>query len=560
MLIEGLEGNKNVTDIVTSVETQCFDPDGRLVGVKHNGSILAAQALLGFGEITLMTGNGKRGVELRDFSRKREAVEATRASFNKRRLYYRFFDRSGGFRDDVVEPIDELLDLNLYNHQKLLSTLNERLLPFYELVQFSLDQGHLLGFNRHDIEHVFRVTKTALEVAELFEMDEQTKQEIVLIGMLHDVGNLVSRKAHPWVPEKFVDMLVPELQQQPLLREKVLRGIALHDERAANTLFAQICNDKSKYVDEHDSELDEFAVTRNVFGDAALAVIIGDKVDAANRERVTLADFSTILNGKALTEEDIHYFISALIKDSSKIELNDGVVTHTMEFSPGLEEHKCTSNVAVKCKMADSDKAHVPQKIHDWHRIHGVPHLWGWLAAFALMNGSRVEALANSLFALGAAEYRLNIVDQNSGMNVGIIIDREHIGQLRRIFSILQLEETTLEGFIGEEKVLAENSYSLPGWALGGSGFFRSILDRYVENLERDNPLTEGLEGVISMKLAQVPVSFDLPPITPDTIDSIIDMVVQMFVEKPFRKKMKQRIERLRQDRESKNLGEGDIV
>ncbi len=395
----------------------------------------------------------------------------------KQQIYSLFFDEQGRFKQPEFAPIDIFGSSRL----ELIDQLDQRLTPYYDLVETSHDESYPNGFNRHGIEHVREVTSKAVDLLTSLGASEEEIRIAIVQGYLHDAGMLVSRKAHPFVTKKIIDHLVPELKTMPGVRRQILRGIALHDEKFAAAHMKRIW-EKNSNPHEAYSEMLKY------FGRPSLAILAGDKADAVEIKRITSKKCDHLENEQLLTDVDEHYQVAAMIEETAFLAEEDGLVLE-LNFKPGqMDEH--FKNILGITDSRNNTRKKLTDELHNLHRFEGVPHLLSWLSLYAKLMKDRVLVMSQALFALKPEMEQFVIRvkdnsdfdDDNGGMQLELVIRRDQIQEASLTLDQLALKEKKVINEKGEEvkkPVVAQVVYD-------ACKYFREILD---------NLKCKGLEG-----------------------------------------------------------------
>jgi hypothetical protein len=342
----------------------------------------------------------------------------------KKPHYEDYFDSNGQFIYSLFEQ--DRLDLHDSSPVELLAKLETRLSPFYELVDISLDEAYPYGFNRHGIEHVSEVTRRALSLVKMAGGSDEDQRLVVLQGMLHDSGNMVTRKGHPVIFD-FIPTLIPELIADKTLYAKVRKGIALHDERIASIVMMQ-CRGRTGAKGE-----DYFQKVRETFGLTALALLAADKSHAVDQERVTRKQCGPETTCGRLVDQDLHYAVSALVQTNG-FAIEDQALVHNIDFTPGQVVDRKLGDVILVSKTGDKqDRVKVPDGFHRHHRDNGLPHIMTWLEMYASLHGKRLVTETTALLSLFPkldsfivrVEDSSDFPDKEGGLSLELKLNRE---------------------------------------------------------------------------------------------------------------------------------------
>lgn len=221
------------------------------------------------------------------------------------------FDNNGDWKYKVQDKIDPFS----YSPEDLKEILIKNLTPVYDLVSKSLDSIHELGFAKHDIPHIKDVTDEVVKLLNKSEVDSKTKIIGVTAAVIHDLGNIFSRKQHSLLSPLIFKLTFPNfiIDREDWFRVK--NAVVYHDEPV---IFEEI------HSWGEIAGLEKIEMFRKVFKKEVLALLISDKT-RVNRKR--LSDKNQTIRA---IDENEHYEVNLLgqtdkiviKKDSALIRLN----------------------------------------------------------------------------------------------------------------------------------------------------------------------------------------------------------------------------------------------
>lgn len=229
------------------------------------------------------------------------------------------------------------------NH--LARTLGSYLEPVFAMIDPALDGEFPDGFNRHGKPHAVRDVAVARKIVEMYEeLNDASLPSSHLItvfgGYMHDIGNMFSRKDHPWISVLMMDDLVPEAKSNPALYQKVKTAIALH---SSGNLMEVI-----KSWPSMDFE-DQLRALNEMLDPGGLAFIMADKTDMG-RDRISNGASAGAIfrdphaevnywghNGGIKLSEDKNTFIWTLKYDPK---LRDSDLKRYPQYAPGIAQRQ----------------------------------------------------------------------------------------------------------------------------------------------------------------------------------------------------------------------------
>lgn len=154
-----------------------------------------------------------------------------------------------------------------------------------------------LGYTEHSFAHVVRVAETAGYILHTLEFDDRTVELAKIAGYLHDIGNLVNRKAHSQSGAIMAWSILNDMNCDPAEMATIVTAIGNHDEGTGVPVNA-----------------------------VAAALILADKADV-RWTRVRNTDISTF---------DIHDRVNFSVR-KSELKIDDEKTTITLNLTIDTE-------------------------------------------------------------------------------------------------------------------------------------------------------------------------------------------------------------------------------
>lgn len=154
-----------------------------------------------------------------------------------------------------------------------------------------------LGYTEHSFAHVVRVAETAGYILRTLEFDDRTVELAKIAGYLHDIGNLVNRKAHSQSGAIMAWSILNDMNCDPAEMATIVTAIGNHDEGTGVPVNA-----------------------------VAAALILADKADV-RWTRVRNTDISTF---------DIHDRVNFSVR-KSELKIDDEKTTITLNLTIDTE-------------------------------------------------------------------------------------------------------------------------------------------------------------------------------------------------------------------------------
>ncbi|OGK32916.1 hypothetical protein A3F57_03090 [Candidatus Roizmanbacteria bacterium RIFCSPHIGHO2_12_FULL_36_11] len=281
---------------------------------------------------------------------------------------------------------------------ELFDFLNNRLEPFFDLIDYSLDQSTKHGFNRHGKEHVYAVTNLTAELLGKAGYDEQTIKRGLIAAMSHDIGNIISRENHEVLSALIIAEIFPELTRDTDQWDIVQDAVILHNEPALSPLLA--INDVFLPDGSVDSR-HRIEFLRTAISPEAKALLIADKVQVG-RIRITQKDID-----HTAISEDLHLLVN-LMMETTQVGLSSEKQTFnwSLNFTPGIAEDEQDMIRFAKSPSGQS-RIFVPDHFHQLHRRftvgdHQLPidHSRSISSAFLNLYFDKLTLTIQAIFAL----------------------------------------------------------------------------------------------------------------------------------------------------------------
>lgn len=230
------------------------------------------------------------------------------------------FDAKGDWKYKVKETIDPFT----YTPHELENFLISNLSPVYDLVSKSLDSIHELGFAKHDIPHIKDVTDQALKL--LIESGADTHTQIIGVtaAVIHDLGNIFSRKHHSLLSPLIFKLTFPHFVVDREDWFRIKNAVVYHDEPV---IFEEILSWGEI------SAVKKVEKFKEVFKKEVLALLISDKT-RVNRKR--LSDKNQTI--KAIDENE-HYEVN-LLGDTDSITITKESALIKINYHPYASEEE----------------------------------------------------------------------------------------------------------------------------------------------------------------------------------------------------------------------------
>ena len=261
-----------------------------------------------------------------------------------------------------------------------------------------LDRERKHGFNDHTDRHTLWVSQTGVELLQRAGVsydganhyDVQTELLMLLVGMTHDLGNLISRKEHSQFSVWLLQRLFKNIDFQSPQWQALTYAILFHEEPVLIENGAQL---------EAGTPLQ-------------WALVAADKMHVG-RERLAPRAFESGLKNKAF-ENDAHILVNALIVRSSwHLGVNE-FVWH-LDFSVDQLEEKFSAFTKGNSRLW------LPRMFQDKLLGEGVRYRDTFAKLLMDLYKDRLEMAAQSVFLLFpyANKFTVELVDNDTRKKVG---------------------------------------------------------------------------------------------------------------------------------------------
>lgn len=409
------------------------------------------------------------------------------------------------------------------NSTGLLSFLKEKLTPIYDLLDKSLLKAFEGSFNRHDIEHVSRVTEKALGLFDIIinqyggrETDEiivhnvaidieKEKKIMVLAGMIHDLGNLLSRFMHPMFGAKLAEELLEpfwrEIPEEDKLR--IRRIVKFHDAKVAKLVLLSI---KNQYSENENVSAEQKLI--EIYGVAGLAILAADKAEEAHETRAPYHDPEAL--DKVL--DDPHSVVASLTQEVSEYSLlpTDTVRrTSRVGTSIGDDNNRVDESFLrqkySKHESPEINQLVVPKEYTEAHDNEGIPHFLTWLRHYLGTYISRIKLEAEAMFILLPENInRLQIVINDEGASSSQFFENRDMAQNSE-GSMSFVIDLSRENYLKELEYLSKNLDNLVSSIPNGvrDWVTEGVRDDYVRQI--NNPAGYDKNPVLEFRCRMFP-------------------------------------------------------
>lgn len=263
-----------------------------------------------------------------------------------------------------------------------------------------LEREH--GFNDHTDRHTLWVAKNCIELLqrsghsylESKQYGPQTEVLAVLVGMMHDLGNLLSRKEHSLYSVWLLNTLFAHTKKTKQTKEawkRVCHAVLFHEEPV----------------------LKQEGVTLATGDPLQWALVAADKMHVG-RDRIGPRAFQTGIKKGAL-EQDVHIFVNAMIVRSTWYLGQQAFVWH-LDFSVDQLEEKFAAFT-----KGEPSRIWVPGFVQKLFMKSGQRYRDTFAKLFLEIYSDRLAMAAESVFLLFpfASEFRVRLVDNDTRGKVG---------------------------------------------------------------------------------------------------------------------------------------------
>ena len=254
------------------------------------------------------------------------------------------------------------------------------------------------GFNDHTDRHTLWVSQTGVELLQRAgahyggtgRYDERTEVLMTLVGMTHDLGNLLSRKEHSQFSVWMLTRLFKNLDGLSPEWKAVSYAILFHEEPVL--------------VENNISLADGTPLQ--------WALVAADKMHVG-RDRLGVRSFESGIKHHAL-ESDVHILVNALIVRSSWT-LGVGEFIWHLDFSVDQLEEKFSAF------SKGNSRLWLPRSFQDKLLGEGVRYRDTFATLFTALYKDRLEMAAKSVFLLFPylQRFKVELVDNDTRSKVG---------------------------------------------------------------------------------------------------------------------------------------------
>lgn len=253
------------------------------------------------------------------------------------------------------------------------------------------------GFNDHTDRHTSWVARNTVDLLQRSgtnydgtgSCDSQTEILATLVGLTHDIGNLISRKKHSDYSQQIITELFYHEENHAKLWSAAIQAITFHDEAALKT--------------------ENFNLSSGL--PLLWALVLADKMHAG-RDR--LGDKSLLLGPKGSLDADIHILLNSLIAHSCWYISLDKFIWH-LDFSVdiNLERLKPLAN--------QKERIWVPQKYQEDFRNHKIAYRDNFAKDFVEIYLERIKLCATTVNLLfpWLSGFQLVLNDSDPRQKVG---------------------------------------------------------------------------------------------------------------------------------------------
>ncbi|MFH2019673.1 MAG: hypothetical protein ABII80_03615 [bacterium] len=255
------------------------------------------------------------------------------------------------------------------------------------------------GFNDHTDRHTLWVTSTAVEILQRAGKSSvnqggryEAKSEVLstLVGMTHDLGNLLDREQHSMYSAWLLTRLFYNQEADKKAWEAVLFTILFHEEPMLRDLRVNLADGMP----------------------LQWALIAADKMHVG-RDRIGDRSYTSGIANRAL-EDDVHILLNTLVVRSAWIRASGAFVWH-LDFSVEQLEEKVASFTKGKGRIW------VPKEFHRQFSEGGKPYREIFAELFVSMYESRIRMAAMSIFLLfpELKKFQVYLTDAKNGNGSG---------------------------------------------------------------------------------------------------------------------------------------------
>ncbi|MCP5099184.1 MAG: hypothetical protein GY943_26825 [Chloroflexi bacterium] len=323
-----------------------------------------------------------------------------------------FFSLESELRFQI--EFDALLKLS---PKQIYTYLVDNLADLFELQQAALDSEMETGFNRHGKRHVCSVTKTAVSLLEEFDLiskhrdDGLYRKEVIIGGLLHDIGNLISRKHHNLYGAYLAALLFTNYTIDEVTLESFLTVLEI--------------------IAFHEVGFGMQAVSLSELTPATLCVIIGDKTDVGVSR----------ISAKSNVPEaimDAHVLINLLVSKSTiqrKIQ-DDGSFYWTIYFKTKID---ATQFDFFSSLLKVTGRVKYPKEWTDIYKEWSIEYLFVFQSTFLEIYLSRLYLTLHSVFSLYRSVDNFHLVINDTERNISLERSFRREDYLQQIYTLGKL-------------------------------------------------------------------------------------------------------------------------
>lgn len=297
--------------------------------------------------------------------------------------------------DSRLRPSIDLAALLALDADDIFAYLVDHVGFMLDLQQVALDGETPTGFNAHGKRHVAIVTRSALGLIRRLDPIDQRRlgdRELVAGGLLHDVGNLISRRLHGLYGV--------------YLAWQLFGGIA-----AGTDAFERFL-DAAEIIAFHEVEFASMHAAFKLLRPATLAIIIADKTDVSFR-RVSLK------SNVPEAVRDQHVMLNLLVADSTihRAAGDHARLSWRVDFRAKYsEEHLELFSSLLK----QTGRVRFPQEWTELYQEANIEYLFLFQATLLATYLSRLYVTMSAAFALFPSidEFLLIVDDAERGVSI----------------------------------------------------------------------------------------------------------------------------------------------
>ena len=320
---------------------------------------------------------------------------------NTNQLLTKFLEQLNVHSKTIGKLLDEDSRLNIsINFMDLMKESPEdiekilvfRFSDIFDLQEVVLDSEYLTGFNRHGLAHLQTVARRMLRL--LKETDcgndkrSKTEKEAVIMGYMHDIGNLISRKYHSLLGAYILTQIFTDYHTNDDLFSsflRILEGVVFHEIEFGSRLIS----------------------LRNV-QPSVLSLIIADKTDVSFHRVSKKSNVS-------YATKDSHILVNLLTGDSY-IGCQNGVFNWTIRFSPEAEMNQFDDFSDL---LKRAERVWVPDTWQKAYRQDNIEYVFLFNATFLKIYFSRLVFAVRAVFSLCPVNsFALQIIDEERGIKL----------------------------------------------------------------------------------------------------------------------------------------------